>query len=285
MKFNKKIIIDSLLGLVLGGGLVYLAYIAISKETLMKLFPNESLLEKCIFFTSVITAPFIAIIVHELGHLLAGIFQGFKIELFVVGFLGIKREDNKIKVYLNTNFQYFGGVAATSPNQILEDEDLKLKYKYILISGPIMSLLLAAISFLVFYFCNSIFNPFFALLAITSFGIFLATTLPEKTGIFFTDRKRYQRLSDKGKIGQIELAFLQIVNQSLLEGNYKNLNLENMGKLKQDEDKIIQFWGYYFEFQYLKDNNNQEQAEKVKLILYNYKDSLPNSFWKTLEIE
>ena len=284
MKFNNKIIIDSVLGLLIGGGLVFLTYITISKEILVKFFPNDSLLEKVLFFSSVVIAPLIAIIIHELGHLLAGIFQGFKIELFVVGFLGIKRDGNKIKIYFNTNVQYFGGVAATSPKQILEDEDLKSKYKYILICGPLISLLIGLISFLVFYFNNSIFNAFFGLLAITSFGIFIVTTLPDKTGIFFTDRKRFQRLSDKGKIGQIELAFLQIVNQSLLEGNCKNLSLQNIEKMKSDEEKIVQFWAYYFEFQYFKDNNNLEESENTKSKIYTYKDAIPKSLWKNLEI-
>lgn len=246
MKFNKKIIIDSLLGLILGGGIIYFSFAVMSKELLMKFLPDESVFENIIFFTSIFLAPFLAILLHELGHLFAGIFQGFKTELFVVGFLGIKRENNKLRIYFNTNIQYFGGVAATSPTKILSDNELKIKYKIILISGPIISLFFGVLAFTIFYIFNSAFTSFWGLLAITSFGIFLATTLPDKTGIFFTDRKRFQRLSDKGKIGQIELAFLQIVNQSLLEGNCMNLSLQNIEKMKSDEEKIIQFWAYYF---------------------------------------
>jgi hypothetical protein len=36
MKFNKKIIIDSLLGFILGGGIVYFSFAVMSKELLMK---------------------------------------------------------------------------------------------------------------------------------------------------------------------------------------------------------------------------------------------------------
>lgn len=92
MKFNKKIIIDSLLGLILGGGIVYFSFAVMSKELLMKFLPDESVFENIIFFTSIFLAPFLAILLHELGHLVAGIIQGFKTELFVVGFLGIKRK-------------------------------------------------------------------------------------------------------------------------------------------------------------------------------------------------
>lgn len=285
MKFNKKIIIDSLLGLVLGGGIVYFSFTVMSKELLMKFLPDESVFENIIFFTSIFFAPFLSIILHELGHLLAGIIQGFKTELFVVGFLGIKRENNELKFYFNTNVQYFGGVAATSPTKILSDIELINKYRIILVSGPIISLLFGVLAFTIFYVFDSAFTSFLGLLAITSFGIFFATTLPEKTGIFFTDRKRFQRLSDKGKIGQIELAFLQIVNQSLLEGNCKNLSLQNIEKMKSDEEKIVQFWAYYFEFQYFKDNNNLEESENTKSKIYTYKDAIPKSLWKNLQIE
>jgi hypothetical protein len=89
--------------LILGGGIVYFSFTVMSKELLMKFLPDESVFEKIIFFTSIFFVPFFAILLHELGHLVAGIIQGFKIELFVVGFLGIKRENNKLKFYFNTN--------------------------------------------------------------------------------------------------------------------------------------------------------------------------------------
>ncbi|WP_264510155.1 M50 family metallopeptidase [Flavobacterium sp. N1719] len=285
MAFNKKIIKDSILGLLLGGSIVYLSYICMSKTILMKILPNDSLTENVIFFTSIMFAPFVAIILHELGHLLAGLYQGFRLELFVVGFLGIKRENEKVKVYFNTNIQYFGGVAATSPIKIMTDEVLIRKYRIILLSGPSLSFVFGLIALLILYYFDSALNPFFGLLSITSFGIFLATTIPNKSGIFFTDRKRYQRLMDKGEIGKIELAFLQIVNQSLTENTYKNLPIERIQKLKTDQDKIIQFWGYYFEYQYFIDNNNIPLAETVKQTLLNYKIIIPSAIWKSLLID
>ena len=38
---------------------------------------------------------FVVLGVHELGHLIAGLVQGFRFELFVVGPLGIRREEEK----------------------------------------------------------------------------------------------------------------------------------------------------------------------------------------------
>ena len=80
---------------------------------------------------------------HELGHLIAGIIQGFRFELFVVGPLGIKREKGKIKIYLNKNIQYYGGVAATLP--IDASPENGKKFANLLLAGPIASILLSII--------------------------------------------------------------------------------------------------------------------------------------------
>lgn len=284
MKSSQNTVISGLLGLVLGGGLVYLAYNFLSKEILMRFFPDNQA-ETIIFYSSVILAPISAIALHELGHLSAGLLQGFQLELYVVGFLGIKRKNNRVKVFFNTNLQYFGGVAASSPKQLLSDKELIDKYKIILLAGPLSSLIFFMIPFLLFYFLDTVFNPFWSLLSISSFGIFLATTLPTKTGIFFTDRKRFQRLNDKGEVGKIELAFLEVANQSLVEKTCKNLSLDKINIIKKDEDKIMQFWGYLFEFQYYKDNEQTDKMQDTIAILLEYQSFIPKAIWKSLEIE
>ena len=93
---NSKTLKDSLIGLFLGTAIMSAAYYLIPQDSINKLFP-DSPIETVIFLSSVILCPFIAIFLHELGHLAAGLIQGFKIQLFVVAFLGIKRQDDKIK--------------------------------------------------------------------------------------------------------------------------------------------------------------------------------------------
>ncbi len=97
---NNKTVKDSLIGLFLGMAIMLSAYYLIPKESLLKILPNSSL-ETTIFIGSIVLCPFIAIFIHELGHLLAGLIQGFKLQLFVVAFLGIKRVDDKIEFYFN----------------------------------------------------------------------------------------------------------------------------------------------------------------------------------------
>ncbi|MFN7327378.1 MAG: hypothetical protein ACK5SQ_12425, partial [Chitinophagales bacterium] len=70
-----KTLNESLIGLILGMGIMLGAYYLIPKELILKLFP-DSPLENLIFFSSVILCPIFAIFLHELGHLMAGLIQG-----------------------------------------------------------------------------------------------------------------------------------------------------------------------------------------------------------------
>ena len=140
---------------------------------------------------------FVVLGVHEMGHLLIGLQQGFRFQLFVVGPLGIKREEERVKVYFNTNIGYYGGLAATTP--VGDHPDNAKKFARILIAGPLASLLLALLFFGLAPLIGRPFGILFFIGSAISMAIFFATTIPSQTGMFFTDRKRYQRLITPGK--------------------------------------------------------------------------------------
>jgi hypothetical protein len=278
---NNKTFKDSLIGLVLGMAIMLSAYFLIPKETILKLFP-KSPVETIVFISSVILCPFIAILLHELGHLLAGLIQGFKLQLFVVAFLGIKRVDDKVVFYFNKDLQFFGGIAATSPQKITNY--LKKQFAYILIAGPLSSLIFGLLFLFLFKTTDSIFNSSIGIIGIISSGLFLATTLPSKSGVFFTDRKRMQRLLDKGRVGEIEYSFLKTTSQLLIDAHYKNISLEDLKIIQSDDEPIIQFWGYYYEFKYFEEIGNQDMILTIKNHLNNYKEQIPKTIWKSLSI-
>ena len=279
---NRKVIKESLIGLVLGVGIMSAAIYLIPKETAEKVFP-DSKIESVIFFISVFVCPFFAIFLHELGHLIAGLVHGFKIQLFVVAFFGMKREDDKVKIYFNKDLNYFGGVAATSPQKITNE--LKRQFAQILIAGPLFSLIFGLLFILIFVYTDTIFNSSFAIIGIISIGLFFATTLPEKSGIFFTDRKRMQRLFDRGLIGEIEKSYIETTSQLLIDNHYKNISIEKLKLIQSDTEPIVQFWGHYFEFKHYQETENLEESSTIKEKLYSYQQSVPKSIWKSLTIE
>ena len=277
---NKKLIKQSVIGLLLGGGAVWVGYSLISKEVIAKIYAYDNPL---IMVPSLIFAVFFAIGIHEFGHLFMGIIQGFKVELFVVGFLGVERRQGKLKLFFNKDAQYFGGIAATSPNK--KYPDIRKRFAWIVAGGPLFSVLFGCLLFVVFSFQNSEFNSFLAFSGFISLLLFLATTLPEKSGSFFTDRKRLQRLLDKGHDGKVELALLESINQNFIDGHCKNLQLDNLEIIKKAKEPFIQFWGYYFELQYLRDVGQQGTNAELMSKLKSYEEYFPKASWKTFGIE
>ena len=118
-----------------------------------------------------------------------------------------------------------------------------------------------------------------------SFGLFLVTTIPAKSGIFFTDRARFQRLISKNKEGECEEALLEIITQSTKDGSYKNISLKDAQLLQTDNEAFVQFWGYYYEYEYFKDNEDSNQVEKAKEKLFNLKNTISAPIWKALKLE
>ncbi len=243
---NKKLIIliSSILILLLAIVSIILFYTTIN-AFLVKNWQN------IVFMTGVFVSIFFVLTFHELGHLCMGLYQGFRLELFVTGFLGIKREpDGKIKVYFNKDLNYFGGVAATCP--VTDSPDNFRKFGLVIISGPLASVLLTCICFVLAPLFIDPWQFLLVVTGVTSFMIFLATTLPNKAGIFFTDRKRFQRLLQKGKTQEIEMALIRTIAIASRDESLKKASLQDFELIKSDNDRFIKFMGsYYLLYYYL----------------------------------
>lgn len=134
---------------------------------------------------------------------------------------------------------YFGGIAATVP-QSTATIDHRIFAK-ILLAGPLTSLGYGILSLWIFFQFDSAFHSFFALSGITSIGLFLATTLPSKSGIMYTDRKRFQRLLEKGLIQDAEIAMYQLISQSIIDGSFKHIDITKTYIIEKDPDTLMRF--------------------------------------------
>ncbi|MFK7820784.1 MAG: M50 family metallopeptidase [Planctomycetaceae bacterium] len=197
--------------------------------------------------------------VHELGHLIVGLAQGLELTIFVVGPLGIRKEDGKTKVYLNTNLMLAGGIAGTAPvDDSPANED---RFRRVVIAGPMMSLVFSAICLsLAWRVPNSATFPtgfFLGAGGILSIVIFFATTIPSKTGVFFTDRKRYQRLMFPGKAKNVELATLRIMGSYQQHDSYRHVAVSDIEELISADEPINRFLGYFNMVCYQAEADNQ----------------------------
>ena len=163
--------------------------------------------------------------------------------MFVVGPLGIKREDDKVKLYLNKNLGLYGGAAATSPTD--NNPDNAKKFGRLILAGPLASLVFAALCLVLCYYIGRPLGIVLYTGAIMSIGIFFATTIPSKTGMFFTDRKRYQRLVTPGPDQNVEMAILRIMGSYSQDNSYRNVSEDDILTLTNDDTPFMQLFGLF----------------------------------------
>jgi hypothetical protein len=225
---------------------IILFFILIKLSNVIEFAKNtkvETQEDKIILIVGVIIIMHFVLLIHELGHVIMGLLQGFRFELLVVGLLGIKREEEKIKIYLNKNFGYYGGLGLTVPKD--DSSDNLRKFANVILAGPIASIVFAVICFFV---VNYLANPYGVIVfaaGLASFGIFLATTIPSRSGMFYTDRKRYQRLIKAGKDQKVELAMLTILGSYVKNQSYKDIKKEVFDVLITDNDSFVKHYGLF----------------------------------------
>ncbi|MHA7057930.1 site-2 protease family protein [Aquimarina sp. M1] len=238
--------------------------------------------EKYMLVIGTILVSFIVLGVHELGHLIIGLVQGFKFQLFVVGPLGIRQENDKTTLYFNKNLAYYGGVAATTPKD--NHPDNAKKFANVLLAGPIASILFSIVLFCIGYYAGNPLQSIFYTGGAASVGIFFATTIPSKTGAFFTDRKRYQRLTQSGKDQEVELAILRILGNYAKDNSYKNVSENDIGILVSDDIPFIHFFGLSTLICFQLENKGSVE-ERVLESYTNYSENMPKSIVKAFDKE
>lgn len=248
------------------------------------LFPPGDKPGPVLYFSLVLLALLTALAVHELGHLVAGLLGGFRFELFVVGLLGVKRTPAGIRVFLNRDVGLMGGVAATVP--VTEDPGNRRKFAWVLLSGPLASLLLSLVAAVLFAASTSgAARSYWLVTAFGSAAVLLATTLPRKSGLFFTDRARFQRLMGQGRAAEAEVALLSILTRQAMNGGAKNIPLDQARLLQTDDDATMRFWGTYFAYAYFRENGLAAEAERARTDLAAFKKEIPKPVWKALKLD
>ena len=84
----------------------------------------------------VLGCAFLALPVHEAGHLLGGWLVGFRFCLFVAGPVMVVREATGIGLRWNRDFSLYGGLAASVPTHA---DDLSRPHAWMVAGGPLTS--------------------------------------------------------------------------------------------------------------------------------------------------
>ncbi|MDI2588792.1 M50 family metallopeptidase [Psychrobacillus sp. NEAU-3TGS] len=132
-----------------------------------------------VILSGIVLSLWIAITVHELGHVLAGKVSGFEFVFFISGPFQCLRTADGIRLMENKNWLYFGGVAWMTPPR-LEFKKLAKKEAVFVAGGPTVSILIGILSLAVYYLSDFILFLYFAIMNIV---IFFATAIPLKTSM------------------------------------------------------------------------------------------------------
>jgi hypothetical protein len=178
--------------------------------------------------------------------------------------------DDTIEWYFNRDANLFGGVAATLPTQ--KSPDLVKKLAAVVVAGPLTSiggaLFVGVPAFWVTMNLSAagsnaglrILLVFSLIFALTSFFLFLATTIPGRTGAFFTDRARFFRLIGGGKTAAIEQAVLEVLAHSYSNQPYSTIDPTQIELIQSDESDLMKAFAHSLNYYYHLDRDEKELA-------------------------
>lgn len=204
----------------------------------------------------------ISALVHEIGHIIIGLTQGFKFCLLVVGPFGLKRnENNKVVFYIEKNPALWGGVGGTFPMD--SNADNFNKFGRVLLGGPITSIVFGLI---ILPFAIATKMMFLLLLCAMPIGMGIACLIPAPMGAFYTDGGRWLRMRNKDT-REVEAAIWNIVEKAGFEERYLNIKMEDVGTLINDSSNRTKYMGHYFAYLHYKEKGDKAKAEEQKIIL------------------
>jgi hypothetical protein len=149
---------------------------------------------------------------HEVGHLLGGLSQGMRFLMLIVGPLGWHASASGPRFEWNTNLALMGGLAAALPTQV--GTALRRQSMMLVAGGPLASFVLAMVALGVALVSGPRMAAYGTFVAATSFGIFLITLMPVRSGGFLSDGMQIWDLLQGGSASIEKNALLQIFVQS-----------------------------------------------------------------------
>jgi hypothetical protein len=156
-------------------------------------------------------AGLLCIVLHEAGHLLAGLASGSRLEFLVIGPLALRRgRGGRLQAGWNRDPALAGGAAAALP---VHPGGLRLRFAITCAGGPVASLLLALVAHAVLVQAPGVHGfprAELAWIRLLSVLLGLVNCIPMSNGPFVTDGERMRRILDRGPRGDRELSLLRI---------------------------------------------------------------------------
>ena len=243
--------------------------------------------EKILFVAVFLFSLWLTIALHELGHLLAGLVQGFRIALYTAGLLGIRGTSRGFEFFFNKDTNLWGGLAATFPEKISSGPLLRRQFTWVVAAGPLSSLLVALVlggmglSWFHGLTPGASLAARLAILGLCSTGafsvlIFVVTSLPLPSRGFMTDGARFLSLLKGGPTGEREeagLAVMSLMGAGKTPAEYPANLLAQLTALPPDN--FLGLNGHYTAFTHYLDRGDPELALPHAVLVEKNIDNVP----------
>jgi hypothetical protein len=219
--------------------------------------------------------------VHELGHIFAGLREGFRFHLLVVGPFGLKRnEDDRVVPFLEKDVSFWGGIGATLP--ATEDPENFRRFGRVLLGGPLLSILLGAAVLPIGIMQDSM---FLTLLGAMPISMGIACLIPARNGAFYTDGGRWVRMHGEEKTRIVETAIWTLTQTAIVRGSYASLDETMIGVLKADEDFRTRYLGHHYAFCRYRDRGEGNFMDLEAEAMEKLKDKVPRQMVSLFGVE
>ena len=222
---------------------------------------------------------------HEVGHLLAGISQGMRFLMLIIGPFGWHASASGIRFEWNTNVELMGGLAAVAPTKM--GDSLSRQLLVMTAGGPITSLLLAALAVVLAYFTDARLTGYLMFVAALSFGIFVVTLIPARNGSFLSDGMQIIDIL-RGGDAAIERAVVMQIFAQTMDGvrprDWDASAIDQLSKIYSQGPTRNAGIALYLLSRAM-DSGQQEDISRYRSHLGNNIDQFPAAFRQTVHVE
>ncbi len=234
---------------------------------------------------------FIALALHELGHVLAGLSVGFDFRIYTVGPFMIEKEEGRLLFKWNRNLNTSGGLALCLPRN---EHRLKPKFIRFIAGGPSASFLWGLIALVLYWFIpfdsSNIFlwsiEKLLVISSLSSFLVFLITIVPMRSGGFFSDGARIINLMKGGTQSELDFTLLQLSAQLYSGIRPRELNEKMMTHaINLSIDSPFKAYVHNMLYYHYLDCNELEKAKSQLYLYESYLDSIPKGYQATVWLD
>jgi len=236
----------------------------------------------------VLALPVLILIVlatHEIGHLIGGMSQGMRFLMLIVGPFGWHASVAGPRFEWNTNLALMGGLAATLPTEV--GASLRRQMLVLVAGGPLASLLLTVLAVALASLSDPRFAAYGIFVAATSFGIFLVTLIPVRTGGFMSDGMQIIDLLRGGSAVIERSAIMHIFAQSLDGVRPRDWDPSSIDELKRigADDPLRSTGAALYLLYRAMDSRNTTDIERYGREIEEGLASYPTGFKQSLHVE